>query len=88
MFASLDATGCVPRSWQHQLQGPNMAWLNNFKISIKLSLIVALMAIVTVGTVIFAAHKMKMADDAKTDIVSAAMAAPHRLLTPVRAKAG
>jgi methyl-accepting chemotaxis protein len=47
-----------------------MSWLNNFKISIKLSLIVALMAIVTVGTVIFAAHKMKMADDANTDMVT------------------
>ena len=34
------------------------------------ALIVALMAIVTVGTVIFAAHKMKMADDANTDIVT------------------
>jgi methyl-accepting chemotaxis protein len=47
-----------------------MSWLNNFKISIKLSLIVALMAIVTVGTVIFATHKMKMADDANTDMVT------------------
>jgi methyl-accepting chemotaxis protein len=47
-----------------------MSWLNNFKIAFKVSLIVALMAIVTVGTVIFAAHKMRIADDANTDIVS------------------
>jgi hypothetical protein len=46
-----------------------MSWLNNFKIVFKVSLIVALMAIVTVGTVIFAAHRMRMADDANTDIV-------------------
>src|SRR3984893_10256730 len=47
-----------------------MSWLNNFKIVFKVSLIVALMAIVTVGTVIFAAHRMRMADDANTDIVT------------------
>jgi methyl-accepting chemotaxis protein len=47
-----------------------MSWLNNFKIVFKVSLIVVLMAIVTVGTVIFAAHKMRMADDANTDIVT------------------
>ena len=46
-----------------------MSWLNNFKIVFKVSLIVALMAIVTVGTVIFAAHRMRMADDANTDVV-------------------
>jgi methyl-accepting chemotaxis protein len=46
-----------------------MSWLNNFKIVFKVSLIVALMAIITVGTVIFAAHRMRMADDANTDIV-------------------
>jgi methyl-accepting chemotaxis protein len=51
-------------------RGPNMSWLNNFKIVFKVSLIVVLMAIVTVGTVIFAAHKMRMADDANTDIVT------------------
>jgi methyl-accepting chemotaxis protein len=47
-----------------------MSWLNNFKIVFKVSLIVVLMAIVTVGTVIFATHKMRMADDANTDIVT------------------
>jgi methyl-accepting chemotaxis protein len=47
-----------------------MSWLNNFKITFKVSLIVVLMAMVTVGTVIFAAHKMKLADDANTDIVT------------------
>src|SRR5450631_1094285 len=41
-----------------------MSWLNNFRIVFKVSLIVALMAIVTVGTVIFAAHRMRVADDA------------------------
>jgi methyl-accepting chemotaxis protein len=46
-----------------------MSWLNNFKIVFKVSLIVVLMAIVTVGTVIFAAHRMRAADDANTDIV-------------------
>jgi methyl-accepting chemotaxis protein len=47
-----------------------MSWLNNFKIVFKVSLIVALMAIVTVGTVIFSAHRMRAADDANTDIVT------------------
>ena len=47
-----------------------MSWLNNFKIVFKVSLIVALMAIVTVGTVIFAAHRMRAVDDANTDIVT------------------
>jgi methyl-accepting chemotaxis protein len=47
-----------------------MSWLNNFKIAFKVSLIVVLMAIVTAGTVIFASHKMRMADDANTDIVT------------------
>ena len=47
-----------------------MSWLNNFKIVFKVSLIVVLMAIVTVGTVVFATHKMRMADDANTDMVT------------------
>jgi methyl-accepting chemotaxis protein len=47
-----------------------MSWLNNFKISLKVSLIVVLMATVTVGTVVFATHQMRMADDANTDIVT------------------
>jgi methyl-accepting chemotaxis protein len=47
-----------------------MSWLNNFKISFKVSLIVVLMAIVTVGTAIFATHRMRVMDDANTDIVT------------------
>ena len=47
-----------------------MAWLNNFKIAFKVSLIVVLMAVVTIGTVIFATNKMRAADDASTDVVT------------------
>jgi methyl-accepting chemotaxis protein len=46
-----------------------MSWLNNFKIAFKVSLIVVLMALVTIGTVIFATQRMRAADDANTDIV-------------------
>ena len=47
-----------------------MSWLNNFKISFKVSLIVALMAIVTLGTAVFATNRMRVMDDANTDIVT------------------
>ena len=47
-----------------------MSWLNNFKIVLKVCLIVVLMAAVTVGTVIFATQRMRMADDANTDVVT------------------
>jgi methyl-accepting chemotaxis protein len=47
-----------------------MSWLNNFKIAFKVSLIVALMALVTIGTVIFATQRLRVADDANTDIVT------------------
>jgi methyl-accepting chemotaxis protein len=47
-----------------------MSWLNHLKIALKVNLIVALMAVVTVGTVIFATQRMRMADDANTDIVT------------------
>jgi len=47
-----------------------MSLLNNFKIAFKISLIVALMAIITVGSIIFATNKMRMADDANTDAVA------------------
>ena len=47
-----------------------MSWLNNFKIAFKVSLIVVLMALVTIGTVIFATQRMRAADDANTDIVA------------------
>jgi methyl-accepting chemotaxis protein len=57
-----------------------MFWLNNFKIAVKVSLIVVLMAMVTIGTVVFATQRMRAADDANTDVVgrvdhSATMAA-------------
>jgi hypothetical protein len=47
-----------------------MSWLNNFKIVFKISLIVALMAIVTIGTAVFATSRMRAMDDANTDMVS------------------
>jgi len=47
-----------------------MSWLNNFKIAFKVGLIVALMAVVTIGTVIFATTRMRAMDDANTDMVS------------------
>jgi methyl-accepting chemotaxis protein len=47
-----------------------MFWLNNFKIAVKVSLIVLLMALVTIGTVVFATQRMRAADDANTDIVA------------------
>jgi methyl-accepting chemotaxis protein len=47
-----------------------MSWLNNFKISIKVGLIVVLMAIVTIGTASFAAVRMRAMDDANTDMVT------------------
>jgi methyl-accepting chemotaxis protein len=47
-----------------------MTLLDNFKITFKVNLIVALMAIVTVGIVIFATNRMRAADDANTDIVT------------------
>jgi methyl-accepting chemotaxis protein len=47
-----------------------MFWLNNFKIAVKVSLIVVLMALVTIGTVVFATQRMRAADDANTDIVA------------------
>jgi methyl-accepting chemotaxis protein len=47
-----------------------MSWLSNFKISVKVSLIAVLMAIVTIGTAIFATHRMRVMDDANTDIVT------------------
>ncbi len=47
-----------------------MSWLNHLKIAIKVNLIVALMAVVTVGTVIFATQRMRMGDDAYSDVVA------------------
>ncbi|CAN7161773.1 HAMP domain-containing methyl-accepting chemotaxis protein [Bradyrhizobium sp. LjRoot220] len=47
-----------------------MSWLNNFKIAYKVSLIVVLMAMVTLGTVAFATYQMRVADDANTDVVT------------------
>jgi methyl-accepting chemotaxis protein len=47
-----------------------MSWLNDFKIAFKIGLIVVLMAIVTIGTVSFAALRMRAMDDANTDMVT------------------
>jgi methyl-accepting chemotaxis protein len=47
-----------------------MSLLNNLRIALKVSLIVVLMSIVTIGTVIFATQRMRVADDANTDIVT------------------
>jgi methyl-accepting chemotaxis protein len=47
-----------------------MSWLNNFKISIKVSLIVALMGLVTIGMVVFGTQRMRAMDDANTDMVT------------------
>ena len=46
-----------------------MAWLNNFKIIYKISLIVAMLTMVMVGVVSFAVIKMRAMDDANTDMV-------------------
>jgi methyl-accepting chemotaxis protein len=47
-----------------------MSWLNHLKIALKVNLIVALMAVVTVGTVIFATQRMRMADDVNADVIT------------------
>jgi methyl-accepting chemotaxis protein len=47
-----------------------MPSLDNLKIVFKVSLIVALMAVVTLGTAVFATLKMRAADDANTDVVT------------------
>jgi methyl-accepting chemotaxis protein len=47
-----------------------MSWLNNFKIIYKISLIVAMLAMVMVGVITFATVKMRAMDDANTDIVT------------------
>jgi methyl-accepting chemotaxis protein len=46
-----------------------MSWINNFKITYKIGLIVAMMAIVMVGTVGFAVYKFRAIDDAYSDLV-------------------
>jgi methyl-accepting chemotaxis protein len=48
----------------------DMSWLNNFKISVKICLIVALMAVLTIGTALFGSQKMRAMDDANTDMVT------------------
>jgi methyl-accepting chemotaxis protein len=50
--------------------GVRMSWLNNFKITFKIGLIVALMAIVMVGSIGFATQRMRAMDDANTDMVT------------------
>jgi methyl-accepting chemotaxis protein len=47
-----------------------MSWLNHLKIALKVNLIVALMALVTVGIVIFATQRMRMADDVNADVIT------------------
>jgi methyl-accepting chemotaxis protein len=47
-----------------------MSWLNNLKIVFKVGLIVALMGLVTIGTVIFATQRMQAMQDASTDLVT------------------
>ncbi|MDO8398204.1 MAG: methyl-accepting chemotaxis protein [Bradyrhizobium sp.] len=52
-----------------------MSWLNNLKISIKVGLIVALLACVVIGSVSYAAVRMKSIDDNYSDLVSRVSAA-------------
>jgi methyl-accepting chemotaxis protein len=47
-----------------------MSWLDNFKIAFKVGLIVVLMAIVTIGTISFAAIRMRAMASANTDMVT------------------
>jgi methyl-accepting chemotaxis protein len=47
-----------------------MSWLNHLKIALKVSLIVVLMSAVTIGAVIFATQRMRMGDDAYSDVVA------------------
>ena len=47
-----------------------MSWLNNFKITFKIGLIVAMLAVVVVAVLSFAVVKMRAADDANTDVVT------------------
>jgi methyl-accepting chemotaxis protein len=46
-----------------------MSLLNNFKIVFKITLIVALMAAVTIGVVIYAANRVHMVDDAYSAVI-------------------
>lgn len=44
----------------------DMAWLNNFKITFKIGLIVALLAIVVIGASGFAASRLRTLSEAST----------------------
>ena len=46
-----------------------MSFLNNFKIVFKITLIVALMAAVTIGVVVYAADRVHMVDDAYSAVI-------------------
>ena len=46
-----------------------MSWLNNFKISFKVSLIVVLLAVVVIGSAGFATMRMRSMSDTSTDMV-------------------
>jgi methyl-accepting chemotaxis protein len=50
--------------------GPAVRLLNNFKISLKVGLIAVLMAVVTIGTVGFAAMRLRAMADANIDMVT------------------
>ena len=47
-----------------------MSWLNNLKIVVKISLIVALLGVVMIGETLFATSRMRAMDDANTDLVT------------------
>ena len=47
-----------------------MSWLNNFKIAVKVSLIVALMGLVTIWTAYFATGGIRTIEQATTDLVT------------------
>ena len=47
-----------------------MSWLNNIKIVFKISLIVALLAMVTIASTFYSTGKMRAMDDANSDIVN------------------
>ena len=47
-----------------------MSWLDNLKIVVKISLIVALLGVVMIGETLFATSRMRAMDDANTDLVT------------------
>ncbi|WP_166297778.1 methyl-accepting chemotaxis protein [Bradyrhizobium sp. 2S1] len=47
-----------------------MSWLDNFKIVVKVGLIVGILGVVMIGETLFAARRMRAMDDANTDVVT------------------